>query len=136
MSNSSSAAKPATKAYSIGINNESLSSTIRQPAENVRKNINTINNGAQIHCTPVNHLFHSRGTRGTSSLSDLTRTKSDSGTEERRVLGDVGPEASLISPSSSEDSLSTTGKVMVRQNTAGIAKIATIFWNHVLLRKS
>lgn len=80
-----------------------------------------------MHCTPVNHLFHARGTSGISSLGDLARTRSDSGSEESAALGEDGPEGSFISPSGSADSLSTTGRVIVKQNTAGIATIATIF---------
>jgi hypothetical protein len=64
-----------------------------------------------------------------SPSDDTGRTISDdaSGSEERIVVGEDGLEGSLISPSASGVSLSTTGRVTVRQNTAGIAMIARIF---------
>jgi hypothetical protein len=90
-----------------------------------------MNNGAHIHCTPVNHLFHPRGGIVISPSEEIGRTTSEdaSGSDEMIVVGEDGPEGSLISPSASDVSLSTTGRVMVRQNTAGIAMTARIFWN-------
>ena len=49
-----------------------------------------------------------------------------SGTGDSKIPGESGPYGSLISPSVSIDSVSTTGSVMTRQSTAGIAIIERI----------
>jgi hypothetical protein len=72
-----------------------------------------MNSGAQIHCTPVIQRFHPRATLRLPSDDNI-------GAISAVGSGVDGPDGNLISSTSSV-SLSTTGSVIVRQNTAGTA---------------
>jgi len=89
-----------------------------------------------MHCTPVSQRFQALGTMASSSASGWKSSEDPSGKGETSIVGERGPEGNFISPSASDCSVSTTGRVMVRQKTAGAAMTEIIFWNHVFERKS
>jgi hypothetical protein len=86
--------------------------------------MNVIIKGAKMHCTPVSQRFQDLGTMASSSASGWNNSEAPSGRGDTNVVGES--EGSLISPSTSDCSVSTTGSVIVKQNTAGRAIIDRI----------
>lgn len=86
------------------------------------------NSGAKIHCTPVNHLFQTIGEIPSSELGKgVIGSSPRSRTGSLKSIVAVGELGNFISPSASDVSTSTTGNVIVKQKTAGIARTATTF---------